>query len=82
MEGSGAPIGADFEPVAPCIIWMDRRAEKEVEWIKNNIDLDKMFDITGTMLIVIMVMSKCFGIRITNQIYGKKLNILCRLIIM
>lgn len=45
--GSGAPIGLDFEPVAPCIIWMDRRAEKEVEWIKQNIDPDKMFDITG-----------------------------------
>ena len=45
--GSGVPVGKDMEPVAPCLIWMDRRAEAEVQWVKDNIDLDKLFDITG-----------------------------------
>ncbi|MCF8001275.1 MAG: FGGY-family carbohydrate kinase [Halanaerobiales bacterium] len=45
--GSGIPVNKDLEPVAPCLIWMDRRAEEEVEWIKNNIDIDKLYQVTG-----------------------------------
>lgn len=45
--GAGVPVNRNLEPVFPCLIWMDRRAEDEVEWIKNNVDLDKLFDITG-----------------------------------
>ncbi len=45
--GSGIPVDKNNEPLHPCLIWMDRRAEKEVEWVKNNIDLDKLFEITG-----------------------------------
>lgn len=33
--------------VRPTLIWMDRRAEKQVQWIKNNIDLDHLSNITG-----------------------------------
>ncbi len=45
--GSGIPVGENIEPLAPCLIWMDRRANKEVEWVKENIDLDRLFEITG-----------------------------------
>lgn len=45
--GSGIPVDKDMNPLAPCLIWMDRRAESEVEWIKNNIDLDELFKVTG-----------------------------------
>lgn len=45
--GSGIPVDRDMKPLAPCLIWMDRRAEDEVKWVKENIDLDKLFDITG-----------------------------------
>ncbi|SDL67424.1 FGGY-family carbohydrate kinase [Halarsenatibacter silvermanii] len=45
--GAGVPVDENLEPVFPCLIWMDRRAEDEVDWVKNNVDLDKLFDITG-----------------------------------
>ncbi len=45
--GSGIPVDKNFNPLRPCLIWMDRRATKQVKWIKKNIDLDLLFEITG-----------------------------------
>ncbi len=45
--GSGIPVDKDFKPLMPCLIWMDRRATDEVKWVKENIDLDELFRITG-----------------------------------
>ncbi|MCF7889925.1 FGGY-family carbohydrate kinase [Candidatus Bipolaricaulota bacterium] len=45
--GSGVPVDEDMEPVHPCLIWMDRRATDEVSWVRENIDMDRLFDITG-----------------------------------
>ncbi|MCR4403878.1 MAG: FGGY-family carbohydrate kinase [Candidatus Acetothermia bacterium] len=45
--GSGIPLDAKMKPIRPCLIWMDRRATAEVEWIKANVDLDKLFLVTG-----------------------------------
>ncbi|AKL93841.1 xylulose kinase XylB [Clostridium aceticum] len=45
--GSGIPVDQDMKPLAPCLIWMDRRAEAEVKWVEENIDLDELFQVTG-----------------------------------
>jgi ribulokinase len=45
--GSGIPVDADLEPVRPCLIWMDRRARRQVERIKREVDLDRLVEITG-----------------------------------
>lgn len=45
--GSGIPVDKEMKPLAPCLIWMDRRAEEEVKWVKENIDVNKLFKITG-----------------------------------
>jgi len=45
--GSGVPVDESLEPVHPCLIWMDRRATEEVNWVKENVDLDRLFEITG-----------------------------------
>lgn len=45
--GSGIPVDAEMRPLHPCLIWMDRRAEAEVAWVRGNIDLDRLYDITG-----------------------------------
>ena len=45
--GSGIPVDKDIKPLAPCLIWMDRRAEKEVKWVEENIDLNELFEVTG-----------------------------------
>lgn len=48
--GSGIPCDADMNPLRPCLIWMDRRATREVEWVKENIGEDKIFDITANYI--------------------------------
>lgn len=45
--GSGIPVDKDFTPLRPCLIWMDRRATEETEFVKKNIPKDKIFGITG-----------------------------------
>lgn len=45
--GSGIPVDKKMEPLRPCLIWMDRRATGEVEWVKNNVDKNTIFNITG-----------------------------------
>jgi len=45
--GSGIPLDEKMRPVRPCLIWMDRRATAEVEWITRNVDLEQLFAVTG-----------------------------------
>lgn len=45
--GAGIPVDRNFEPLRPCIIWMDRRAIAEVQWIEETVDLDELFERTG-----------------------------------
>ncbi len=45
--GSGIPVDKDFNPLRPCLIWMDRRATKETDWVKNNVPKETLFEITG-----------------------------------
>ncbi|HEY4295452.1 MAG TPA: FGGY family carbohydrate kinase, partial [Paraburkholderia sp.] len=45
--GSGIPVDSDMRPLAPCLIWMDRRATAQVEWVRENIDLERLYTITG-----------------------------------
>lgn len=40
--GSGIPVDADIRPVYPCLIWMDRRAEAQVQWVKEHLDLSRL----------------------------------------
>lgn len=45
--GSGIPVSADMKPLHPCLIWMDRRAEPQVEWVNTHVDLDRLRTVTG-----------------------------------
>ena len=44
--GSGIPLDEKMEPVRPCMIWMDRRAEAETQWVLNHIGKEKLQKIT------------------------------------
>jgi len=44
--GSGIPLDENMEPVRPCMIWMDRRAEAETKWVIDTIGEEKLLDIT------------------------------------
>ncbi len=45
--GAGVPVDKEFNPLRPCLIWMDRRATDEVKWIKEKVDLNRVFEVTG-----------------------------------
>lgn len=45
--GSGIPVDAALSPLHPCLIWMDRRATAEVQWVKSHVDVDRLRKITG-----------------------------------
>ena len=45
--GSGIPVSADMKPLHPCLIWMDRRATREVDWVKALPSLDRLMEISG-----------------------------------
>lgn len=45
--GSGIPVDADIRPVYPCLIWMDRRAETQVQWVREHVDLGRLQAVTG-----------------------------------
>ncbi len=45
--GSGVPVNSDMEPIGPALIWMDKRATEETNWVKEHIGVDKIFEITG-----------------------------------
>lgn len=44
--GSGIPLDNNMQQVRPCMIWMDRRADKQTQWVKEHIDLEKLQRIT------------------------------------
>lgn len=44
--GAGVPLDQEMNPVRPCIIWMDRRAEQQEAWVKANLDVEKLTRIT------------------------------------
>src|SRR3954464_11151466 len=39
--GSGIPVNEAIEPLHPCLIWMDRRATAEVQWVRENVDMGR-----------------------------------------
>jgi ribulokinase len=45
--GSGIAVDAAGEPLHPCLIWMDRRAQDEVDWVRAQVDVERLYDITG-----------------------------------
>jgi xylulokinase len=45
--GSGIPVDEAIEPLHPCLIWMDRRASAEVEWVRANVDAERLRRTTG-----------------------------------
>lgn len=44
--GSGVPVDENMQSVRPCLIWMDRRAQKESDWALKTIGEEKLKKIT------------------------------------
>lgn len=48
--GSGIPLDSEMNPVRPCIIWMDRRAEQECALVQKMLSVDELFETTGNAI--------------------------------
>ncbi len=44
--GSGIPLDENMDPVRPCMIWMDGRADKETKWALDVIGEEKLLEVT------------------------------------
>lgn len=44
--GSGVPVDEEIKAIRPCLIWMDRRADQETNWVLDNVGLEKLIRIT------------------------------------
>lgn len=44
--GSGIPLDENMNPLRPCLIWMDRRAQKEQKWVEKHIGAERILKIT------------------------------------
>jgi len=75
---SFVPVDSSFNPLSRALCWLDGRAVEETEWIKKNIDEDKLFRITGKHLSAFYALPKILWLR-KNQdgIYNRIHKILC-----
>jgi len=48
--GSGIPLDTSMETLRPCIIWADRRATKQCQWLRENVGVDHLYAITGNVI--------------------------------
>lgn len=72
--GSGVPVDKQMRPLRPCIIWMDRRAIEEVQWVKENVDLEKLFQITGNYVDTYFGYTKILWIKLHEPEIWKKVH--------
>ncbi|MEP7207339.1 MAG: FGGY-family carbohydrate kinase [Casimicrobiaceae bacterium] len=45
--GSGIPVDDTITPLHPCLIWLDRRAHEEVDWVRSTVSMDRLHAVTG-----------------------------------
>lgn len=73
--GSGIPVDKEIKPLAPCLIWLDRRAEGEVNWVKENINLEELYEITGNTVDSYYGFTKMLWIKNNWPEVWKKINL-------
>jgi sugar (pentulose or hexulose) kinase len=72
--GSGVPVGRDFQPLRPCIIWMDRRTTDEVRWVREHLDLDELFATTGNWVDTYFGYTKILWIKHHEPLIWKRIH--------
>ena len=45
--GSGIAVDADMNPLHPALIWLDRRANDEADWVRAHVDVARFETVTG-----------------------------------
>lgn len=45
--GTGIPVDVGMQPIRPCLLWLDRRAKRESEYVRRLISDEDLYAITG-----------------------------------
>jgi len=72
--GSGVPVDKDLRALRPCLIWMDRRARQQTQWVKDNVSQDTIFGITGNYVDSYYGFTKMMWIRDEEPEIWKKVH--------
>lgn len=72
--GSGVPCDSEMKPVRPCIIWMDRRAQKQCDWVLENFTTDQLMSITSNGVDPYFGFTKILWIRDNEPENWKKIS--------
>jgi len=73
--GSGVPLDKAMRPIRPCLIWMDRRATDEVDWVRHNVDLERLFSVTGNWVDSYFGYTKILWIKNKEPQHWKKISL-------
>jgi xylulokinase len=76
--GSGIPVDAGGGATHPCLIWMDRRAQDEVDWVKASVDLERLYDVTGNGVDSYYGFTKILWLREKRPMPGARRSASCR----
>ena len=76
--GSGIPVDIDMRPLHPCLIWMDRRATAEVDWVNANVNVERLRVITGNGVDSYYGFTKMPGCATSGRTCGRTCAISCR----
>lgn len=71
--GSGVPVDKDMRALRPCLVWMDRRATLQTDWVKENVPKDLIFPITGNYVDSYYGFTKIMWIRDNEPDIWKKI---------
>jgi len=71
--GAGVPLDREMNPVYPTLIWMDKRAVEQTRWVKKNIGIDNLFEITGNTVDPYFGFTKMMWIRDNEPEIWKKI---------
>nr|MDO8135898.1 FGGY-family carbohydrate kinase [Candidatus Njordarchaeum guaymaensis] len=73
-SGSGIPVDKDMKPIRPCLIWMDRRAIEEVEWVRKEIGEDEVFRVSGNAVDTYFGFTKMLWLRFKEPKIWRKIR--------
>ncbi len=73
--GSGVPLDRGMKPVRPCIIWMDRRAERECDEVGRRVPVERLFEITGNAIDPYFGFAKILWIKNNEPENWKKISL-------
>lgn len=72
LSWAGLPVDKDGNPLRRCMIWLDRRAEKQAAWMKEKVGEEKLIELDGNPVDAAYIVPKMLWIKEHEpQVYRK-----------